>query len=92
MHQADRAGAARAFNNLVTLRFDNALINGAGKYAIMPMRVKWPLMACGDDLKRTIFQRYIIKKKQAGDHVVIGHWLEQKVLMPFHRGRRAGEF
>ena len=76
MHQTDRTRPASAFHNLVTLRFDNALIDGAGKYAIMPMRIKWPLMACGDDLKRAIFQSYIIEKKQAGDHIVIGHWLE----------------
>ena len=35
-------------------------------------------------LKRTIFQRYIIKGKQAGDHVVIGHKLKRAQKYGFH--------
>ena len=92
MHQADRSGLAGAAGDPVALRVDDAVIHGAGEHTVMPVRIQGSLVTSRNDFERAVFGCYIVDEQQACDHVVIGHRLEQEILMPFYRGTGSGKF
>ena len=72
-----------------SLRFhfrDNCVGYRTREYTLVPMFVQWAFMRAGDYFQRAIFLRDIIDKEEHCYHIVIGVWLEEKVLVIFYLG------
>ncbi len=89
MHQANRPGRPGAFDDVVALFVDDLVIDRAGEHPIVPMGIERAPVAAGDHFEGSVFQCHLVDEQKTRDHVVIGHRLERKVLVPFYLSRRA---
>ena len=92
MHQAQTTGLTGTFHRVFIAFPCNRIIDGTGKHAILPERVKRSGMRTGQQARSAIFRGHIVEKKHHRNAVIIRMGVEGKILVPFHRGDSTRQF